>query len=151
MPVQYTACEKLTVTVFDPTAPVAELIVGAVLGTLVADAVWPCGALIVLPVTSRMCWFCPAAPLSRRSTSTNAPGGIGVVRKRFAVVTALLAVASQTGVLSPVRTSVVFAETLLTCQSVARNAVVRQTGSLYVTVTTLPGTDIPVKVGRVRW
>src|SRR5438309_8793270 len=117
MAVQNTACEKLTVTVFDPTAPEADEMVGAVDGTLVAEAVWPCGALMVLPVTSRMCAFCPAAPLSRRSTSTNAPGGIGELRKRFAVVTALLAVASQTGVLSPVRVSVVFAETLLTCQS----------------------------------
>src|SRR5438105_3411014 len=124
------ACEKVTVTVFDPTAPAADEIVGAVDGTVPADAVWPCGALMVLPVTSRMCWFCPAAPLSSRSTSTNAPGGIGVVRKRFAVVTALLAVASQTGVLSPVRVSVVFAETLLTCQSPAMNAAVRQAGSL---------------------
>src|SRR5438309_973700 len=140
MAVQKTACEKLTVTVFEPTAPEADEIVGAVEGTLVADAVWPCGALMVLPVTSRMCWFCPAAPLSSRSTSTNAPGGIAVVRKRFAVVTALLAVESQTGVLSPVRTSVVLAETLLTCQSPGRNPVVRQTGSLYVTVTTLPAT-----------
>src|SRR5438477_8655204 len=106
---------------------------------------------MVLPATSRMLMLWPeAAGFSRRSTSTKAPGGIGEVRKRFAVVTALLAVASQTGVLSPVSASVVLAETLATCQSEAANGAVRQTSSLYVTVTTLPATDIPVNVGRVR-
>src|SRR5437879_8668763 len=85
-----------------------------------------------------------------RSASTNAPGGIAVWRNTSAVVTPLSFAVVQTGVLSDVTGSLVAPLTLLTVQSVAAvlpaplPGVVRQTGSLYVTVTTFDATDMPV-------
>src|SRR5687767_66469 len=90
----------------------------------------------------------PAAALS--VVSTNAPLGIGDVSWSVAVVTALLRVASQSGMLSSVTTFSVAAETFWTDQSVPSVPVtVRQTGSLKVAVTMLPETVKLSKVGRV--
>ena len=85
-----------------------------------------------------------------RSASTNAPGGIEFARNKLAVVTPLSFAVSQSGVLSAVTGSVVAPLTLLTVQSPAANAAIRQTGSLYVTVTTFDATDIAVYDGAVK-
>ena len=134
---------------------------GAPDGALVAEAVWPCGARMLLPETSWKLTLQLAevvgvhaaldALFAFRSVSTNDPGGSANWRMSWAEVTEFVAGApAHSGVLSDWTGSVVEPVTLFTVQSptaggtTATNGLIRQTGSLYVTVTTFEATDIPV-------
>lgn len=134
---QKTGSEKVSVSVGVPAVPVAETSVGLVVSPAVELVVFVRGDVVPLPAASLI--FAP--PCVSRVSEMNEPVVTGAVRKTLALVTALLKVELQVGMLSPVTVLAVAVTTA--DQSPAAKApvvAVRQTASLKVAVAIEPAT-----------